>query len=373
VTVQARYAAPQALPAGTSRIGLLALAGILAVAMALRLVPVEISAGVNWPDEVFRATGAAPALIYGAGFVPSLAVTGALAALAALPVACCFAWCWRLFGLTGAVAGAAIVALSPELVYFGARALDEVVAGHLLVAALYVLEPEDDDALSRRRLVLGGVLIGLVAVLRVQMVLPLTLVILSAGLRAPETRLPPIAAGAAIVLAAFAILDAVVFGRPLGPIALEGLGAASGAEPGSYYGLVALAVWGGAAGGLALLALLGAGRKPVLLMTALAVIAVHAALPHKEYRFIYPAILLIAVLAGIGCAQLVAWGCRFLREQGLRAEIAASLPLLAIFYWLALAVHVWAGAGLPMRLPLPELPSAQPPSPMIVLAPTSTR
>jgi hypothetical protein len=150
VTVQANYAAPQALPAGTSRIGLLALAGIVAVAMALRLVPVEVSAGVNWPDEIFRATGAAPPLVYGAGFVPSFAVSGALAALAALPVACCFAWCWRLFGVPGAVAGAAIVALSPELVYFGARALDEVVAGHLLIAALYVLEPGDEDALSRR-------------------------------------------------------------------------------------------------------------------------------------------------------------------------------------------------------------------------------
>jgi hypothetical protein len=57
----------------------------------------------------------------------------------------------------------------------------------------------------------------------------------------------------------------------------------------------------------------------------------------------------------------------------LRAEIAASVPRLAIFYWLALAVHVWAGAGLPMQLKLPELPAAQQQSALVVLAPTSTR
>ncbi len=366
MSVQVKYAASAALLAGAGRAGSrlegAALAGLLAVAVALRLVPLLLDPGAGWadagwPDGILQFAGTAPRLggesgLVPWGFRPGAMLACGLAALAALPVACGYFWCRRLFGVPGAVVGAAVVALSPELIYFGARALDEVVAGHLLVAALYALEPGDDDVVSRRRLMLGGALLGLVALLRVPLIPALALVMLSAALRDPETRLPPVAAGGAIVLAAFGIVDAMLPGHPLSAMmqasqSAAGVGAAVGVEPARYYGLVALMVWGGGAGAIALLALLGAGRKPALLMTALAVVAVHAALPHKEYRFIYPALLLIAILAGIGCAQLVAWGRQVLNELGVRAAFAASLPALAILYWLAFAVHVWTSAGLP--------------------------
>lgn len=49
---------------------------------------------------------------------------------------------------------------------------------------------------------------------------------------------------------------------------------------------------------------LGARRYPVLAATALAVIAIHSAIGHKEYRFILLGVLLLVLLAAIGSVDL---------------------------------------------------------------------
>jgi len=150
------------------------LAGLILLAIGLRLIPIVFVPSVVWPDEIFQTSEQAHRLIYGSGLMPwefqmgmrswllpsiiaalmELAriagdgpdyyiplIAGSFAALAAAPAVCCFLWGRRLFGLFGGWIAATVVAVAPETVYFGARTLSETVAAHLLVVALYVLEP----------------------------------------------------------------------------------------------------------------------------------------------------------------------------------------------------------------------------------------
>lgn len=358
-----------------------ALGGVVLVAILLRLVPVLFVPSLNWGDEIFQATEQAHRLVYGSGLVPwefqlgvrSWLLPGVIAglmeaarllgdgpdyylpviaagfaALAAAPVICCFRWCERWFGLSGALVGGIVVAVAPELVYFGARTLTEIVAAHLLVIALYLFEP-GHAAVSRRRLFIGGVLLGLTGVLRIHLAPALGLVALWTAARAPRARLPLIIAGAGIVAALSGLLDALTLGAPFASIwryAFDnlylGVSASFGVEPATYYLAGELGLWQGGLAALLLFSLLGARRMPLLLAAAAVILAVHSSIAHKEYRFIYPAILLVAVLAGVGLAQLAAWAAEWLGARRVRPSIARwAATALASFCWCALSWQVW--------------------------------
>jgi phosphatidylinositol glycan class B len=108
-----------------------------------------------------------------------------------------------------------------------------------------------------------------------------------------------------------------------------------------------LGVWLTAAPFTVLLIGLGARRFPVLLITALTVIAVHTGIAHKEYRFVYPAILLLMVLAAIGLAQLTNWAAQWLQRCGMRQAAATALAGVVLSgYWGAVAYHVWSSGTL---------------------------
>ncbi len=376
-------AAATVVPDDDARLATTACTVLFAVAVALRLVPILLYPSLNWADEIFQAIEPAHRLVYGTGLVPwefqlgarSWLLPGviaglmeiarlvgpgpdyylpviaiAFAALAAAPVACCFLWCRRLFGLPAAIAGATVVAVAPDLIYFGARTLTEVVAGNLLIVALFALEPGTDD-IGRRRLLLGGLLLGLVFVLRVHLAPALALIVLWTGLRAPRARLPLIAAGIGIVLAADGGLDAVTLGYPFASIwrylsynVIYGVSSTFGVEPWSYYGVGEIGIWRGALPVLALLALLGARRKPILLAPALAIIVLHTAFAHKEYRFIYPALVLLTVLAGIGLAGAIDFIRRRPSPNGMRSGVDVWLAaIVGTGFWCALAFGVWIG------------------------------
>jgi phosphatidylinositol glycan class B len=177
------------------------LAVLVALAILLRLQPILVEPSAVWPDEIFQTSEPAHRLVFGSGLVawefqlgvrswmlpgiiaglmelsriigdgpdyylPVIAV--GFAALAAAPVVCCFLWCRPLFGVTGALLAGLAVAVAAEPVYFGARTLSETVAAHLLVVALWVLEP-GYLVISRSRLFVGGALLSLVFAARVQL------------------------------------------------------------------------------------------------------------------------------------------------------------------------------------------------------------
>jgi phosphatidylinositol glycan class B len=362
------------------------LAILVVLAIVLRLVPILFEPSAVWPDEIFQTSEPAHRLVYGTGLVPwefqlgvrswllpgviaalmelsrlagdgpdyylpLIAVT--FAALAAGPVVCCSLWCRPLFGVPGALLAGTVVAVAPELVYFGARTLSEIVAGHLLVIALYALEP-GYRVISRRRLVTGGALLGLVFVTRVQLAPALLIVALWTNWRADRERLVATLAGAGAILIATGLLDTLTLGYPLASLwryalynVYYGVSSTFGVEPWNYYLLGELGVWGGACATLFLLALLGARRMPFLLLLAVVILAVHSSIAHKEYRFIYPAVLLVTVLAGIGLAQMASWGRGWLIGRGAPERVAALAgTVFALGWWSLASFQVWTGVTL---------------------------
>jgi hypothetical protein len=354
----------------------------MVLAIVLRLVPTWFLPSVEHPDEIFQATEQAHRLVYGSGLVPwefrlgarswllpgviaglmqSARLLGdgpdyylpviylAFAALGSVPVACSFLWCRRLFGLPGAIIGGTVVAVAPELVYFGARTLTEVVAAHVLVLALYVLEP-GFGVTSRRRLVAGGALLGLTFVLRFHLAPALALAALWIIFPAPRRRLPAIAAGGFAVVALAAVLDAATLGAPLASISRNflynigyGVSSGMGIERRLYYLIFVQRIWQDKLVILALLALVGAWRLPLLLAVAGAIVLTHSAIEHKELRFIFPAIELFAVLAGVGLAKSAALAAAWIQRGIGSAARAQSLAAgVAIVCWCFIAFDVWS-------------------------------
>jgi phosphatidylinositol glycan class B len=383
VSSGARLRSSQVTSTSEQRLALIGLSALAAVGIGLRLVPVLLIPSLNWADEIFQATEQAHRLVYGVGLVPwefqlgvrSWLLPGAIAALMELariagdgpdyylaviavafavlgtaPVVCCFLWCRRLFGLAGAFVAATAVAVAPELVYFGARTLSEVVAGHLLVAGLYVVEP-GYRVTSPRRLFAGGALLGLVFLVRIQLAPALLVVALWPNWRTTRERAPAMLAGATVMLFAAGILDTVTLGCPLASLwryilynVYYGVSSSFGVEPWNYYLRAELGTWGGAVASILLLSILGARRMPLLLAAALAILAVHSSIPHKEYRFVFPAVELLMVLVGVGLAQLARWGKDRWRGQSVSGTVAISVGVaIASSFWAAMSFIVWSG------------------------------
>jgi GPI mannosyltransferase 3 len=363
-----------------------ALALLVALAILLRLQPILVEPSAVWPDEIFQTSEPAHRLVFGSGLVawefqlgvrswilpgviaglmelsriigngpdyylPVIAV--GFASLAAVPVVCCFLWCRPLFGITGALLAGFAVAIAAEPVYFGARTLSEAVAGHLLVVAIWVLEP-GYPVISRRRLFVGGALLGLVLATRVQLAPAVAVAMLWTNWRADRGRLAATLAGAAAILAAAGVLDTLTLGYPFASVwryvlynIFYGASSTFGVEPWPYYLLGELGVWGGAGATMLMLTAIGAWRLPLLLVVAIVILAVHSGIAHKEYRFIYPAIVPVTVLVGGGLAQMASWGREWLIGRGMPVIAAAvASAALATAWWGAASLQVWNGATL---------------------------
>jgi GPI mannosyltransferase 3 len=359
---------------------------IVALAVVLRLVPILFVPSMNWGDEVFQTVEPAHRVVYGYGLMTwefqlgmrswllpgaivglievgrlvgegpeyyLAAIAVGLGILAAAPVVCAFLWCRRWFGLAGGFAAAAAMAVAPELVYFGARALNEVVAAHLLAVALYLIEP-GYPVRDRRRLFVAGLVLGLVSLLRLQLAPAAALVALWSGVPDWRARLPSVIAGGLAAAAIGATLDWPTLGYPLASIWRNlfynlhlGVSAGFSVEPWFFYLLGELGVWLAGAPFVLLLIWVGARQMPLLLITALVVFAVHMAVPHKEYRFIYPAIVLLMLLAAIGLAQLTARGTQWVMGRGLPRHAAAVVCVLMLTAgWSALAFNAWTAGAL---------------------------
>ena len=384
VAIETQSAPAQALSFPSRQAEIASFAALLLLTIGLRLIPILVTPSLNWADEVFQGTEQAHRLVYGTGLVPwefqlgvrSWVLPGFIAALmeaarlfgdgpdyylpviaitfAALgtaPVICGYLWCRRSFGVSGAILGGLVVAVAPELIYFGARPLMDVIAGHLLVIALYVLEP-GYAVTNRRRLYLGGALLGALLVLRIQLLFMLALLIGRALLKTPRTGRSMLLAGAATAVLCAALLDMVTLGAPLASVwryvwynIFYGVSSTFGTEPWSFYFAGEFGLWRGSIVALLVLVALGARRLPLLLICAAIIVATDSAIAHKEYRFIYPAIVLIAVLVGVGLAQLAAWGRDWIRARDARHLLASNwfLSVLGLAYWSVLGLIVWTG------------------------------
>jgi len=355
-----------------------ALSGIFALAVIVRMLPVAVFPSVAYPDEIFQTLEQAHRLVFGYGSVPwefqygarswllpgflapfmqigawigggdpvyYLAVVHlALAAVSAGACVCAYLWGRRFYGSWGGIIAAALPALWPDNVYFGARPLYECVAAPLLVIGIYLAAP-GYRVKSRRRLAASGALLGLAVAIRLQVAPAVVVVLLWAALNAPRLRLPPIICGMATVMLAAGVLDWATWGYPFASMwrnfdynEIYGVSEFFGSEPWYFYLSKEFYYWNVFAIVLPLVALWSVRRVPVVLFAAVAVLVAHGLVAHKEIRFIYPAVLLLSIAAGIGMADLASkvaavWNVRmatcalfFIAPTAISAALVASTP-----------------------------------------------
>lgn len=309
----------------------------LAVALFLRLWVFHAFPSIYWADEIFQAQEPAHRIVYGFGVLTweyrlglrSWVLPGIVAAvvkstawistgsagyifgtalffsiISLTTVWFAYSWCRRYFGLHYALVAACSTAIWFELVDFGPRVLSEVVAGNLLLPAIYwgSLGSEKKSE-SKKRLFLIGLLLGLSVCLRVQLAPAVLLLALWIMSRSWKTRLLSVGGGMLLVLAVFGIVDTITWSFPFHSYfsyfredILHHRAADSGTLPWHYY-IVSLLVH---TGPLALLALAGVRRAPILGWTSLAVLIPHSIIAHKEFRYIYLVLPLLLTLASVG-------------------------------------------------------------------------
>jgi hypothetical protein len=342
-----------------------AIAGTLvfAVGLAARLLPVFVFPGINHFDEIFQTVEQAHRLVFGTGLVPwefvygtrSWALPGALAglmvvasvfgdgpdyyipiigfALAALGAGsalCAFLWGRRFFGTAGGIIAGTLTAVWIDAVYFGPRTLSDTVAAHLLVIALYASTPDRQRTIRRRRAIAAGALLILAGSLRVQLLPAIAVIGLWQSLTTfRHQRLAYLGSGLLIGLF-YGAIDGLTWSYPFQALwrnvaanLYYGIQSAHGVEPWYWYLRTLLEYWTGLSAIMFALCAIGAVWLPQPFVAALLVAVTYSIFGHKEFRFIYPAILLVVVVSGVGLSQVVSWVGDALYHRGSSRRDAA--------------------------------------------------
>lgn len=209
----------------------------------------------------------------------------------------------------GLIAGL-VLAAAFDLVYFSARALSDSLAPVLVLPALWLLLPREGK--GWRRFVLGGALLGLAFAVRFQLAPVLGLIALF-GCRLEWRRWLLLIAGGMAGLAIDGLADLAQGAVPFRWVIenfrinlVENKSAFYGVEPPLWYLANQIRVWGWAIIPIVGLAAIGARRMPAVALIAFANIAIHAVIPHKEYRFLFLSVVLMWLLAGVGLADALA-------------------------------------------------------------------
>jgi phosphatidylinositol glycan class B len=86
---------------------------------------------------------------------------------------------------------------------------------------------------------------------------------------------------------------------------IDGKASIYGVESPAYFLEQLSDTWAGALPAMAALILLRARASALWIVVALVIIAIHTAIPHKEYRFVVPAFACLALVAAMGSADLI--------------------------------------------------------------------
>jgi GPI mannosyltransferase 3 len=322
---------------------------VFAVAFTARLLPVFVFPSIDHPDEVFQTVEQGHRLAFGTGLVPwefiygtrSWVLPGALAglimlasqfctgpscympfigsvlaALGAATALCAFLWGRRFYGTTGGVVAGIFAAVWMDAVYFGPRTLSDSVAAHVLVIGLFAGTPHREIAEipSWRRAAAAGALLSLAASLRVQLAPAIALIGLWTMCATFRARWLTFLGSGLWVAVLYGMVDWWTWGYPFEALwrnvaanLYYSVQADFGILPWYWYIHTVLEYWGGVAGAMSALCLIGALRLPRAFVVAGLIALTYSLIGHKEFRFVYPAVLLAVIVSGIGLAQLVAW------------------------------------------------------------------
>lgn len=256
---------------------------------------------------------------------------------------------WRLGALAGrpeAFLALVVVATWWESVLFSDLLLSESLGAALLLAgAALLLDPQ----ISKRGLVLAGVLVGLSVLVRLQFA-AFAAVLTIGALRFDLACWKPFLMGATAAAIVGALSDILAGLTPYSWIWVTfqmniGDGRASRfgtAGPLAYLVMLRDHFWPFLP--IVFLGAISAGeRYRPLLYAALANLVVHSFVAHKEYRFIWVSVLSFLVLAGIGSGRLVQ---RFSHGRStVQGAIAVALVALAWVGMSAVSAHLTGGIG----------------------------
>jgi phosphatidylinositol glycan class B len=316
---------------------------LLALALLVRLAAIVAFPSLHHPDENFQLFEQAHRIAFGYGVVPwefrdgirspvlpyilaglfwlgervlggpegyLLLARAALALTSLLGVAAVYRAARRT-SATHAVMVGLVAATWFELVYFAGRPLTEAVATTVLLVALSLacLPPE---RLGFRRLAAIGFCLGLALMLRIHLAPGLLVVAVWSGGLDLRGRWYPLALGGLFPLLVFGAADWLFWGAPFSSYAaalrvdlIDGKASSYGVEGPGYYLSQLADIWAGVLPAMAALILLRLRASALWIAVALVIIASHMAIPHKEYRFVFPAFACLALVAAMGSADLI--------------------------------------------------------------------
>jgi len=340
---------------------------LLGFAFALRIGLAVGSPNIFFPDEIFQTLEPAHRLAFGygviswewrlgirswvfptflagvmratawmgsasAGYVIGMEIVLSLISLVTVWFG--YAWAKRASGTPPAIIAALACSFYFGLVYFAPKALNEVVAAHVLLPGLY-LGVYGEKLGERKRLILAGMLCALAACLRIQLLPTLVFAMVYFCYPRWRERVPAVAAGATVPVLVFGAVDWITWSYPWQSFVLyykENVVSGPGKEltlvqPWYWYLLILVVLLGPAV----LLLFHGARRSPFLAIFCAIVVLSHSLIPHKEIRFIYPILAPTITLAAMGIVDLlreIKRGLRFLDNP--RWVVAIGVAFLAL-------------------------------------------
>ncbi len=219
-----------------------------------------------------------------------------------------FVWAYRASGINAALVAGLGSVFWYELIYYAPKCFNEVLAGHLLLPGLYLGVYGQQD-LSRRkwRLFLAGVFLGLAVALRMQLAPAVLFAAVYFCWKRWKESLLPVAAGGSLSVLFFGLVDALTWSSPFHSYVAMLRFQIAGTNTGGRYnrGIIFGSTCCLHYGPLILFALIGGRRSPFLGCIVLAIMIPHTFIPHKEWRYIYPAMPLLITLSGIGVTEAV--------------------------------------------------------------------
>lgn len=247
---------------------------------------------------------------------------------------------WLHSRLVGAVLCGVLCSFWPDLIYFAPKTLTEIQGGNLLAIAAGLASVAGLGKQPRAGVPLIfaiGVLLGLAFCVRFQLAPAIAVVGLWTARMDLRRGWLPLAAGGAIPLAVLGGLDYATLGSPFQSIwknfylnIVEERADQYGAMATYHYFKELARYWGGAVVLVGVFFCIGARKVPLLAVTAIVVVASHSLVSHKEISFIYAAIPLALIVAGLGTAEVLLALPRMLTP---RVDPRAALAAAAGFWF----------------------------------------
>ena len=351
---------------------------VLGLALILRLTAIFSFPSLHHPDENFQLLEQAHRFAFGYGVRPwefedgmrSLVVPYILGGVFALADAVFggpegYIYSTRIFlavlsligipavyemGLRTSRTHALLVSLVAatwfEIVYFSFRPLTEALAWDFLLLALASASRPHEE-LSRRRIATIGLYLGVSFVLRMHLFPGLLFCALWIGRFEVRKRWLPLLLGGLPPIIVFGVVDWITWGglfhsytQAIAINLLQGKAMSFGVRPLYWYFQLVYHLWAGALPALCFLILIRSRSSTLWIGVSLSIILSHSLIAHKEYRFIFPAVACLIIVAAMGSAE-----CITMLQNYSNQKVVRYLSATAAALWVATSASLAFAPG----------------------------